>query len=58
MIMSSELRKAIMNELSTDDLRELAIGEGMLTLRQDGLKKAARGITTLDEVIKETTVAD
>ena len=58
MIMSSELRKAIMNELSTDDLRELAIGEGMLTLRQDGLKKAGRGITTLDEVIKETTVAD
>lgn len=58
MIMSSGLRKAIMNEMGTDELRELAQSEGMLTLRQDGLKKVERGTTTLDEVIKETTVAD
>jgi len=58
MIMSGSLRKAIMNELSTDELRELACSEGMLTLRDDGLKKVERGTTTLDEVIKETTVAD
>ena len=58
MIMSSSLRKAVMNEMGTDELRELAQSEGMLTLRQDGLKKVERGTTTLDEVIKETTVAD
>jgi type IV pilus assembly protein PilB len=58
MIMSSALRKAIMNEMSTDDLRDLARSEGMLTLREDGLKKVERGITTLDEIVKETTVAD
>jgi type II secretory ATPase GspE/PulE/Tfp pilus assembly ATPase PilB-like protein len=58
MIITSSLRKAIMNEMSSDELRELAVSEGMLTLRDDGLKKVERGVTTLDEVVKETTVAD
>ncbi|MGD2046820.1 MAG: type IV-A pilus assembly ATPase PilB [Gemmatimonadota bacterium] len=58
MIMSTPLRKAIMDEMGTDELRDLARSEGMLTLREDGLKKVERGITTLDEVVKETTVVD
>ncbi|MFQ5535860.1 MAG: type IV-A pilus assembly ATPase PilB [Gemmatimonadota bacterium] len=58
MIMSPALRKAIMNEVGTDELREIAQSEGMLTLREDGLKKVERGATTLDEVVKETTVAE
>jgi len=58
MIMSSALRKAIMQEASTDELRDLAISEGMLTLREDGMKKVERGTTTLDEVVKETSVAE
>lgn len=58
MIMSTPLRKAIMNEMGTDELRELARSEGMLTLREDGLKKVERGVTSMEEVIKETTVAD
>jgi type IV pilus assembly protein PilB len=58
MAMSPALRKAIMAEASTDDLRELARSEGMLTLREDGLKKAERGITSLDQIVKETTVAE
>ena len=58
MIMSTPLRKAIMAEMGTDELRALAQSEGMLTLREDGLKKVERGVTTLEEVVKETTVAD
>lgn len=58
MIMSTPLRKAIMNEMGTDDIRELARSEGMLTLREDGLKKVERGATTMEEIVKETTVAD
>jgi len=58
MMMSPALRKAIMNEIGTDELREIARSEGMLTLREDGMKKVERGWTTLDEVVKETTVAD
>jgi len=58
MIVSKPLRMAIMDEMGTDELRELARSEGMLTLREDGLKKVEQGVTTLEEVIKETAVAD
>ena len=40
-----------------DELIEQALKEGMLTLRMDGLKKLERGITTVEEVLKETAVA-
>ncbi len=56
MAMSSSLRKMIMQEVGTDELREQAVKEGMLTLRVDGLRKVERGITTLEEVVKETAV--
>jgi type IV pilus assembly protein PilB len=54
MAMSSELRKMIMQGLSADELRDQGLSEGMLTLRMDGLKKVAQGVTTLEEVVKET----
>lgn len=55
MAMTPSLRRLIMQEASADDLREQALEDGMLTLRMDGMKKVGRGITTLEEVIKETT---
>ncbi len=58
MAMTPTVRKAIMRAAGTDELREIAIAEGTLTLRMDGYKKVERGITTLDEVMKETSVAD
>jgi type IV pilus assembly protein PilB len=54
MAMTPTLRKLIMSAAGTDELREKAIEEGMLTLRMDGMKKVERGITTLEEVVKET----
>jgi type IV pilus assembly protein PilB len=54
MSMSTELRKMIMHGASADELREQGLAEGMLTLRMDGMKKVERGVTTLEEVIKET----
>ncbi|MBI4540535.1 MAG: type IV-A pilus assembly ATPase PilB [Gemmatimonadetes bacterium] len=54
MAMSPILRKLIMQAVGTDELRQAAIADGMLTLRMDGLKKIERGITTLEEVLKET----
>ncbi|MDH5590822.1 MAG: ATPase, T2SS/T4P/T4SS family, partial [Gemmatimonadota bacterium] len=58
MIMSTALRKAIMREAGTDEIRDLARSEGMLTLRDDGLVKVARGATSLEEIVKETTASD
>jgi type IV pilus assembly protein PilB len=54
MAMSTELRRCIMRGASSDELRDQGLSEGMLTLRMDGLIKAQRGDTTLEEVIKET----
>jgi type IV pilus assembly protein PilB len=54
MAMSAELRRLIMHSASADELRAQALEEGMLTLRMDGLLKVGRGVTTLEEVIKET----
>jgi type IV pilus assembly protein PilB len=55
MAMSPALRRMILTGASTVDLREKAVSEGMLTLRMDGIKKLERGITTLEEVVKETS---
>lgn len=56
MAMSPTLRRMILQGASTADLRDQAIGEGMLTLRMDGMVKIRAGITTLEEVVKETAV--
>jgi type IV pilus assembly protein PilB len=54
MALSPELRRMILRGCSAAELQEHAITEGMLTLRMDGIKKVERGITTLEEVVKET----
>jgi type IV pilus assembly protein PilB len=55
MAMNAGTRKLIMQRATTDELRDAAIEDGMLTLRMDGLKKLEKGLTTLDEVMKETS---
>jgi type IV pilus assembly protein PilB len=54
MAMSSTLRRMVLRGASTEELRDEAVKEGMLTLRSDGMVKVKRGITTLEEVVKET----
>ncbi|HET7322643.1 MAG TPA: ATPase, T2SS/T4P/T4SS family, partial [Longimicrobiaceae bacterium] len=54
MAMSPALRRMILQNASTAELRDQAVSEGMLTLRMDGLLKVRRGVTTLEEVLKET----
>jgi len=54
MALSSPLRRGILKGGSTEELRDLAVQEGMLTLRMDGMVKVKKGVTTLEEVVKET----
>ncbi len=54
MALSPELRRMILRGASVAELRDQAVLEGMLTLRMDGIKKIERGVTTLEEVVKET----
>lgn len=47
------IQKVIQREDSTDyDIEQVAIGEGMVTMAQDGLLKALAGKTTLEEVFR------
>jgi len=54
MALTSPLRREILKGASTEELRDLAVKEGMLTLRMDGMVKVKKGVTTLEEVVKET----
>ena len=54
MSMTTELRRMILRGASVAELRDQAVKDGMLTLRMDGLKKLERGVTTLEEIVKET----
>ena len=54
LVVDDEIEKAIVQEASTFELRELAIKRGMKSLRDDGINKAFQGITTLEEVLART----
>jgi len=54
MPISPKIRRMIMHSESADVMKAQAVEEGMLTLRDDGLIKVEKGITTLEEVLKET----
>ncbi len=54
MALTPELRRLILRGGSVAELRDQAVVDGMLTLRMDGIMKISRGVTTLEEVIKET----
>ncbi|MEC7408660.1 MAG: GspE/PulE family protein [Rubripirellula sp.] len=54
MVLNDTLREMVMSNASTDELRDEATKFGMIPLREFGIAVAADGITTLDEVIRET----
>jgi type IV pilus assembly protein PilB len=54
MVMNDELRDMIMRNVTTDDLRNKAVEYGMITLRDYGKKFVFEGLTTADEVVRET----
>jgi len=54
MEISERLREMIIVGAPSAELRAAAIEEGMLTLRMSGLEKVRQGLTTLEEVVRET----
>ena len=56
MIMTDPLRDLIMANCQTEELRDAAEKEGMVTLRAAGLVAAFEGTTTMDEVVRETVL--
>ncbi|HBN75992.1 MAG TPA: pilus assembly protein PilB [Planctomycetaceae bacterium] len=58
MTIDDDIRDMISNNSSVDDMRNLARGQGMTTLRESGLKLIFDGVSTIDEVVRETVMED
>ena len=54
MEMSDALRELVLNGAPATELRRVAMSEGMSTLRQSGLKKVVEGLSSMEEVVRET----
>jgi type IV pilus assembly protein PilB len=52
MIVGEEISDLILRRASADEVRRVAVEGGMIPLRQDGLLKAALGVTTIEEVLR------
>lgn len=54
LFMTDEIRSVALKQASTSEIRRLAVQMGMKGLREDGWRKVAAGLTTVDEVVRLT----
>jgi type II secretory ATPase GspE/PulE/Tfp pilus assembly ATPase PilB-like protein len=52
----ADIRELIMQRATVKEIKDRAIALGMRTLREDGVEKVKRGVTTIDEVLRVTQV--
>jgi type IV pilus assembly protein PilB len=52
MLLSEEIERMIIERRSTDDVSKMAIMEGMISLKKDGLRKVGLGLTSLEEIFR------
>lgn len=52
--LTESVRRLILSHADGSDIQQAAIEAGMLTMKDDGIKKALQGITTVEEVIRVT----
>ena len=58
LVLSAKTRELILNHAQEHQLKAQARAEGMITLREDGVRAAVAGLTTLEEVIRITAPDD
>lgn len=56
LVITSKIRDMILKHATTEQLEKTAIEEGMLTLNKSALVKLRKGMTSVEEVIRETKV--
>ncbi len=56
MLVSEQIEHELLHGTSTTKLRELATAEGMIPLRADGWRKVMHGLTTVEEVLRVSSV--
>ncbi len=54
MPITPRIREIILDRGNTTEIRQGSLEDGMLTLRMDGIRNIERGITTIEEVLRET----
>lgn len=54
MSMNEETQNLVIQSASAQEIKQAAIKAGMKTLRQSGIEKIKQGLTTIDEVLRET----
>jgi type IV pilus assembly protein PilB len=55
LLLNDEIKAKILETAEASALREVAVRNGMRTLRDNGLAKVSEGLTTIDEVLRVTT---
>jgi Type II secretory pathway, ATPase PulE/Tfp pilus assembly pathway, ATPase PilB len=53
-LVTEPLRKLILQKRDGSELKQCAIAQGMETLRHDGWRRVAQGLTTIEEVVRVT----
>ena len=55
MAMTPNVRRTVMQNAGATEIKETAIADGMLTLRMDAWMKVMKGITTMEQMLRETS---
>ena len=56
MAITDDVRELALSGASAIELRRKALEEGMISLRESGLQKIRDGVTTIEEVVRETVL--
>ncbi len=52
MVVTEEIEHLVVRNATGNEVRRLAVEQGMIPLRDDGWTKAAAGLTTIEEVLR------
>jgi len=52
MLMTEEVRRLCVEDATVEEIKRVAVEQGMLTLRQDGLEKVRSGVTSIEEICR------
>jgi len=58
MEINEELKEFILSGASALEIKREAIRQGMMTLRQSAIEKLKQGVTSIDEVVRNTAADD
>lgn len=53
MVVTDEVRDLVLRERPAHEIEQLAIGQGMVSLRQDAIQKVTQGVTTIEEALSK-----